>query len=559
MNRGMAGLASLLRRQAFHIRNTRRILQEQSLFKVVFVLVFAVILEYGLFRLFLSGFVFLNQMGGVGMMIINRLFSLFFLALGIMLIVSNFITSYVTLFKSDDLPFLVSRPLEFSQIAVSKFIDSSVLSSWAFFLTIIPFVGAYAWHEHLSPFFALWTFAYSLPFLALCCGIGSAVTMIVVRFLPRKRQFMRLVAAIIIIAVVTTWQVTRYMYNPSDEFQLNLARLVPGLELATQPLLPGFWISEGILSLVRGEFFRGSMFFFLLLSSAAVVTLLVEWLGKTTFYETWQKTSFEIQQVKRNDIMFAGLDSTMRRMTADIRAMILKDMRTFFRDPSQWSQVLIFFGLLAFYFANLRTFHYHVFPENWRNTIAFLNVFSVSAVMCSLGSRFIYPQLSLEGHSFWMLGLAPTTMKRILLTKFAVALAGMTAISVALMLLSSSMLNASTMTRFVAVLLAAATSVAVCGLSTGLGAIFMDLNQRNPSAIVSGFGGTLNLVLSLCFMLVSILPYSVAFHWRLSGKIGSIAFHKYLLLSTAWLIAITAAAAIIPMILGNRSLKHRDF
>ena len=36
-----------------------------------------------------------------------------------------------------------------------------------------------------------------------------------------------------------------------------------------------------------------------------------------------------------------------------IRLLILKDLRTFRRDPAQWSQFLIFFGLLAFYFLNI--------------------------------------------------------------------------------------------------------------------------------------------------------------------------------------------------------------
>jgi hypothetical protein len=79
---------------------------------------------------------------------------------------------------------------------------------------------------------------------------------------------------------------------------------------------------------------------------------------------------------------------------------------------------------LALYYANLRSFHYHLLPETWRNTVAFLNVFSVAAVMCSLGSRFIYPQLSLEGQGFWIIGMAPTSMTKVLVTKFALPVAG---------------------------------------------------------------------------------------------------------------------------------------
>ena len=43
-----------------------------------------------------------------------------------------------------------------------------------------------------------------------------------------------------------------------------------------------------------------------------------------------------------------------------IRLLILKDLRTFLRDPAQWSQFLIFFGLLAFYFLNIPRLGYSV-------------------------------------------------------------------------------------------------------------------------------------------------------------------------------------------------------
>ena len=239
--------------------------------------------------------------------------------------------------------------------------------------------------------------------------------------------------------------------------------------------------------------------------------------------------------------------------------MTMKDIRCFLRDPMQWSQVLIFFGLLGLYFSNLRTFRYHVFPPAWRNTVAFLNVFSVSAVMCSLGSRFVYPQLSLEGQGFWLLGLSPTRMGRVLLTKFMLALLGMIAVSLSLMLLSAHMLNVTGLPRTVAIGLAVAVSCAVSGLSIGLGAIFLDLNQRNPAAIVSGFGGTLNLVLSLGFMLAAILPFGLVFHIHFAKGIPLEELGPGLTIAAVWLVVLTSLAVSVPLWLGARSLNRREF
>jgi ABC-2 type transport system permease protein len=262
---------------------------------------------------------------------------------------------------------------------------------------------------------------------------------------------------------------------------------------------------------------------------------------------------------KRSPLILEWLRKACGFFPHDVKAMVMKDIRTFFRDPVQWSQALIFFGLLAIYFANLRSFNYHIQMDHWRNMMGFLNVFSVSAVMCSLGSRFVYPQLSMEGQGFWVLGLSPTSMKRILITKFLMSVTGMLAIGLLLVILSSNMLKVDPDARSVAIRLVAAVSVAVCSLSTGLGAIFLDLRQRNPSAIVSGFGGTLNLVACLGFMLATIVPFSVIYHMEVVLKLGSSQLQRALFMANVWLAVILAGTVVLPLWLGLRSLRNRDY
>jgi len=109
------------------------------------------------------------------------------------------------------------------------------------------------------------------------------------------------------------------------------------------------------------------------------------------------------------------------------------------------------------------------------------------------------------------------------------------------------------------VALAGSLSFAVCGLSTGLGAIFMNLEQRNPAAIVSGFGGTLNLVLSLGFMLIVILPFGFVFHLHNTGRIADAQLNSGLVIAGAWMVIVTLLATWIPLWAGARSLRHREF
>src|SRR5262249_61454977 len=124
-----------------------------------------------------------------------------------------------------------------------------------------------------------------------------------------------------------------------------------------------------------------------------------------------------------------------------IRLLMLKDLRTFRRDPAQWSQFLIFFGLLAFYFLSIPRLGYGVQSPSWRNLVRFLNLSVTALILSTFTSRFIFPLLSLEGRNFWVLGLLPLKREAILWGKFAFA-SGISLVSTeALVILSDLMLR----------------------------------------------------------------------------------------------------------------------
>ena len=555
----MSDISALAYKTKHCFINLDIIARKQSSFKVIFVIIFALGFEAGLYLLFLDGFKYFSALGGARLMILGRLFSLFFLGMGLMLILSSIATSYTTIFRSDEIPFLIVRPFKISHIILYKFIESTGLSSWAFFLIIIPFVASYAWHEQMTLLFSLWTLIYSVPYLVLCSGIGTIVTIVFVRWFPRH-VIIRLFSSVIIIGLLCgLWWFKKSIKMTVGVATFNLSRIVPGFQLASNELLPNWWLSEGIMSLARNQWFRGFMLWSVLISSCMMIFIIIELMGNILFYKGWQRVTTGSGRKYRTKTFLNNIELLLPFLPCDIKALIIKDIRTFFRDPMQWSQVIIFFGLLGLYFANLRTFDYHEMPDKWRNIISFLNIFSTATIMSSLGSRFVYPQLSLDGQSFWIVGLSPTTMTKILMTKFVATLIGMLVISVSLMLLSTAMMNAGLATRVIAVALACATSLATCGLSTGLGAIFIDLDQRNPIAIVSGFGGTLNLALSLGFMISVILPFGYVFNLSLAREINSTQTNYLLICAGLWLSILTAVTTIVPLWIGNRSLKKREF
>jgi ABC-2 type transport system permease protein len=554
----MNSLITLLRyrwRAAVHLRD---VLREQSLFKVGFILLFALGLLAGLWALFLHGFTFLDKLGGVGLIVIPRLFALFFLGLSMMLVLSSLLSTYTTLYRSEEMPFLMLKPVSMTDILVFKHLESAFYSSWAFFFIIIPFVGAYAWYDRMPWYFSIYTFIFAVPFVGFCAGVGTLITLLFVRWIPRRTRPLVITAVLAALAWAGISMATHIRVQ-ADDSMLMLSRLVPGLKLASHPLLPSWWMSEGILALSRGHWFRGIMFWNVLLANWLLVALLVDAVGRRVFFEGWQRVMASGHVIRRKPVLLARFEQGLRFLSVDLRCLIMKDLRIFLRDPQQWMQVLIFFGLLGLYFFNLRTLHYHQLSPEWKNLIGFLNVFSTSAVLCSLGSRFIYPQMSLEGQAFWIIGMAPTAMKRVLKAKFLAACTAMLAVSLGLILISVRMLALPVLTQIMACIIAVAVAIAIAGLSTGLGAIFLDLRQRNPAAIVSSFGGTLNLVMSLGFMLCAILPFGALFHFYSMDRISLGTLHKGVAVGLVVLACLTWIATVIPLYLGRRSLETREY
>ena len=145
------------------------------------------------------------------------------------------------------------------------------------------------------------------------------------------------------------------------------------------------------------------------------------------------------------------------------------------------------------------------------------------------------------------------------LGKFAFSFVGSTVISELLILISTAMLRMPVELA----LLHAVTMLAICfglsGLSVGLGAMYPSFNEDNPSKIVAGFGGTLNLVLSLFFVVLIIaLEAGPCHRYYALGAISNAEFRQSLGVSMTGIFALSGLAYALPMALGRRALERAE-
>src|SRR5712692_3317187 len=102
--------------------------------------------------LFFHGLKFVAGFPGLGTLLMERLLFLLFAFLFILLLISNLVISYTNLFRNRETSFLLTLPISAQTIFRWKFIESTLLASWAFLFLIAPLLAAYGliqkvnWH-----------------------------------------------------------------------------------------------------------------------------------------------------------------------------------------------------------------------------------------------------------------------------------------------------------------------------------------------------------------------------------------------------------------------------
>jgi ABC-2 type transport system permease protein len=242
----------------------------------------------------------------------------------------------------------------------------------------------------------------------------------------------------------------------------------------------------------------------------------------------------------------------------------------------QWTQFLIFFGLLALYFINIRRFQYGEPLRRWMNLIGFLNLGVVGLILSTFTTRFIFPMISLEGRRFWVLGSLPIQRDTVLWSKLLFACGGSVLPCAGLILLSDVMLGIVRHAPDVALIHQVTCWVLCVGLSAiavGLGARLPDLRHESPSRIAAGFGGTLNLVLSTLFIAATVLLTAVPCYFMLEAREGAVEqiaargwFGRTFGLGTSGAVVVGMSAmlvlgvlaSVIPLRLGFRAFRRLE-
>ncbi len=565
----MNPIVAIVRAKLLMARHWIASVRTESKLKVAFVSVSAIALWLGTFgatfgllellQRFATSFFGVADSGLMDVLL-TRMLSVGALAILMMLVVSNVLVSFATIYRAKEVIYLVQAPISRAEFFLGRLWECGWMSSWGLVAVGSPILLAYGLHREVG-----WSFYAALAlffptFVAIPTAIGAIVSTVLVRGLATQRR--GLLIGLGLLATVLLFLLFRSNGALPDFSEAESVQAISSiLGRADQPLLPSYWLSEGLLSAAVGDLRRAGFLWLVMAANAAFFIWLATVISERWFYRGW--TALLASDEQRGPAEAGGflrhIDTPLRLLQDPMRSLVSKDFKLFWRDPAQWSQFLIFFGLMALYVANMKRSGGMAGEERFRPWIAILNMAASMLVLSTLTTRFVFPLISLEGRRFWILGLAPLTLRRLVVQKFLLSVFTCSLFTVGLALLTGWRLELSRFEFSITLFGAISATLALSGLAVGLGSLYPNFREDNPARIISGLGGTLNFILSLVFIVAVVTLQAFAVQWHANTNAGDSARTTGAVIAVSLVALLTLATALVPLRLGLRNLRRLDF
>lgn len=508
----------------------------------------------------------------LGRILAVKLLALLFLMLLGFLLFSTLITAVSQCFLAKDLALWVAAPVSWWKIFRAKLTEVAVLGSWTALFLAVPVWLAYGSVFDAGPAYYAALVAVIVPSVVLVSALGTLVAVAVVNLFParRARDLLSLVALVFVAGMVVLFRTMRPEQFVRPEDFGTWADYLVSLSNPMVPWLPSYWASRILgetLGIYQSTSWSAAGYYMLLLvATTLVVTALAAGVFRQSF-RTGFSRSQEARQVKwtRRAWWRRMLEGAARPFPHRVRAIIVKDVSTFFRDPSQWSQMFLLLAVVGVYLYN-----FMVLPLDpaggtgyfMRNLLAFLNIALVGLVVTALAARFILPGVSLEGPTLWLLRTSPLTENELLWAKFWGGFVPIVVVAELLVVLSNALLHTTTQLEVLSIVAVFFLSAAIAGLAVGLGAAYPRFDANDGAEVASGYAGFLFMVLSALLVLfaVTVLAWPVYHTFRATWLGWGVGAREWggMAGGLAAVAGISAIALVTAMRRGQRNLELEE-
>ena len=521
----------------------------------------------GVFFISRSVTIYLLQEAHIGQFLFHRFLSMLLYVFFVTVNLGNMIVCYATLYRSQEVTFLMAMPVTHAKIFLIKFVDNFFYSSTTLTLVGFAVLLGYGSCFHLPWYYYLVTiFLVLLPFMLIAGIIAVVVLMLLIKVAGRigARWLLTIIITSYLSVIYAYFKITNpvELVNEVMKHYPDVNEYFGYLDPPFVHYLPNHWVTEFFYWSINGDTPRAianlSLLFFTMLGLIVLAGLI----GRKYYYESWLIAS-DAQIMRgpgkrhfRLKLLEFGRKNFLRPQTD---AIIKRDTWLFLREPSQWLHLLLMMVLLCIFLISMSSLELRL-SHPLLQAVSFLIVFLFNGfLIASVALRFVFPSVSLEGEAFWAVRTSPYSLRDLYWQKFAFSFIALLTLAEFLSIVSVGMLRRDTQLIQLAGITTGFIALALSSLNLGAGTYFATFKEKNPIRIASSQGSSVTFLISMVYMTVVVMILIVPLNNY---------FQRYLLFGaqpSSWLVLPVVGVGVLSMLcfliatsVGLRSIQ-RDY
>ncbi len=438
----------------------------------------------------------------IGPLLNFKLLSMLMVTALALLVFSDILTALSKLYLARDLPLVHALPVPAHRIFLARWLEISFDGSWMVVIFTLPVFLAYGMVFEQGLLFGLVLPAVLIPFALLAAAFSCLLVLLAVIVIPatRMKNIFILLGLLAFVAVYLAVRMARPEQLVDPEVFDSVLTYVASLQTPSSPWLPSTWAYNALQAALEGVPARGLLDIALLWSGTGLLLFICVGLADSLYFRGYSRTQAAGHKFRRRP---AGRARRPSLFSGPTRALIDKEIKTFWRDQTQWSQIFLIMALVVIYVYNFKVLPLEKSPMPTfylQNLLAFLNMGLALFVLTAVTARFAFPAICSEREAFWIIKTAPISMRSFLWIKFSIYFLPLLILTEGLIVVTNTLLRVAPFMMGLSVLTVLAMVPGIVAMGIGIGGMNPNFRTENPAQAVTGFDGLLFMVLCTAFI-----------------------------------------------------------
>ena len=559
----MNEVLTLLKPRIWHVRNRGSSKANGKSGARLFLLgSFGLLFWCGIFAVSWRVLAYFKGIEDIGDILGFKLLSMMLVVSFALLLFSSILTALSKLYLSRDLLLVHSLPVSSYKIFIARWIDSTIESAWMVIIYTLPVLISYGIVYQAGIFYYVNTMISMLSLAAIASAISTLLVMTAVIFIPASRMksifiFMGILSFVVIYLAIRLSQ-PELLVDP-EVFDTVMV-YITSLQTPSSPFLPSSWIYDSIRSALSSSISSSLFFTALALSFTGMIVFALVLLSDAIYFKGFSKTQNAPTRLFKKNVVG---DRIFNFLPGPIKSFTVKEIKTFLRDQTQWTQIFLIAALVVIYVYNFKVLPLEKSPIRTvylQNLFSFLNMGLALFVLTAVTARFAYPAVSMEREAFWLVKTSPLSIRTFLWIKFFIYYLPLLILTEVLIVATNILLQVTPFMMTLSVLTVFFTVPGIVAMGVGLGGAYPDFKAENPTQTITSFGGLVFMIFCAGYIgLVVLIEAGPVYNLFMAGirnKVISLSAWIWIFGSFILVLILSVLATSLPMRFGERRLSE---